>query len=285
MNSARLARSVSVSWKACWRRRWPRRVFCTATLVCAAKASKRWRSSVSNVPTSLKRLATTSVPSSMPSPCSSVAMASRYPSSASHFRSSGSDVDWVTMRPRLVSSRSGTKRSRRSVLSALSKLSLEPRELLIVRQDPVPVATGSRHTVAMSARNTLQSWSSSFRDGGAIRAGALEHVARTRRGTAGAGASDVRACRARRTPRSQRAESPEATAPSTHGSAATPRTTRPRLQSANPPTSTIMVGWIHWLRDSRPSASEIASTVRARPSNDAADMNSSTHSHVTTSSH
>ena len=40
MNSARLERPVSVSWKA-WRwRRSPRLVFCTATVICAAYASK-----------------------------------------------------------------------------------------------------------------------------------------------------------------------------------------------------------------------------------------------------
>ena len=33
--------------------------------------------------------------------------------------------------------------------------------VLMVRHEPVPVATGSNDTIAMSARKTLQSWSSS----------------------------------------------------------------------------------------------------------------------------
>ena len=47
------------------------------------------------------------------------------------------------------------------MLSAVSMLSLAPRVVLMVRQEPVPVATGSNDTTAMSERNTLQSWSRS----------------------------------------------------------------------------------------------------------------------------
>ncbi len=64
------------------------------------------------------------------------------------------------------------------MLSAVSMLSLAPRVVLMVRQEPVPVATGSNDATAMSDAEHLAELVEELGDGRAVGARALEHVAR-----------------------------------------------------------------------------------------------------------